>query len=124
MVSSDCLLPRGYKRVRSIRLLGIVLSLFCRREHLLHLRKVETRYLRLSLGGYLGFKGAVSVRLRAFGVSLCLVNAHLSAHDENLEDRIAEYGAVVDALRFGSQGDESVFDHESVDKKKRRRSSL
>ena len=39
---SDLLTPAGYIRIRSIRVLGIVLCVFCRRKHLNHLREIET----------------------------------------------------------------------------------
>ena len=47
-------------QVRSIRLVGIVLSLFCLARHLPHLRGLETQYTRLGFGGYWGSKGVVS----------------------------------------------------------------
>jgi inositol-1,4,5-trisphosphate 5-phosphatase len=32
-----------------------------------------------------GLKGAVSIRMTLYGVSLCFVNSHLSAHDHLLK---------------------------------------
>ena len=43
---------RGYVKVRSIRLMGIVLSLFCLTKHVPHIRGLETQYTRLGFGGY------------------------------------------------------------------------
>ena len=63
----------GYIKIRSYRLLGIVISVFCLKKHLVYLRNIETQYTRLSLGGYLGMKGAVSVRLELYGTSYCFV---------------------------------------------------
>jgi hypothetical protein len=37
--------------VKTIRLQGLLLSLFCLRKHLLHLRDIETQYTRTGLGG-------------------------------------------------------------------------
>ena len=65
--------PHGYIKVKSIRLLGIVLSVYCHQKHLVYLRNIETQYTRLSVGGYIGLKGAVSVRMEIYGVSLCFV---------------------------------------------------
>ena len=42
----------GYVKVKSIRLVGIVLSLFCLSEHIGHIRGLETQYSRLGFGGY------------------------------------------------------------------------
>lgn len=47
------LAPHGYVKIRTIRLLGIVLSIFVLRNHLIHIKNMETQYTRLSLGGYL-----------------------------------------------------------------------
>ena len=73
MTVSKELRPDGFIKVKSIRLLGIVLSVFCHEKHLVFLRNMETQYTRLSVGGYVGLKGAVSVRLEIYGVSLCFV---------------------------------------------------
>ena len=37
--------------------------------------------VRLGLNGYWGNKGTVSVRFNLYGVSLCVLNSHLAAHD-------------------------------------------
>ena len=42
----------GYVKVKSIRLVGIVLSLFCLSKHIGHIRGLETQYSRLGFGGY------------------------------------------------------------------------
>ena len=73
MAVIDELKPHGYIKIRSIRLLGIVLSVFCLAKHIPHLRNIETQYTRLSVGGYIGLKGAVSVRLELYGTSCCFV---------------------------------------------------
>ncbi len=88
-----------YKRVSRIRLLGVVLCLYVHRRHLLHLREVESRYLRLA---HLGLKGAVAVRMKLYGISVCFVNSHLTSHDWNLPARIDEYNRVVDEMHFKS----------------------
>ena len=95
--------PYEYIKVRSYRLLGIVISLFCLKHHLVHLRNIETQHTRLSLGGYWGFKGAVSIRLELYGVSYCFVCTHLSAHDNLLEQRVNEYNTIIDGHTYKSQ---------------------
>ena len=70
---SNELRPHGFIKVKSIRLLGIVLNVYCHERHLVYLRNIETQYTRLSVGGYIGLKGAVSVRLEIYGVSMCFV---------------------------------------------------
>ena len=40
------------------------------------------------------------LRMRLYGVSMCFVGCHLSAHDYNLERRIAEYESVVENIHL------------------------
>jgi hypothetical protein len=47
----DVLARWDYVKVKTIRLQGLLLSLFCLRKHLLHLRDIETQYTRTGLGG-------------------------------------------------------------------------
>jgi len=110
----NVLTAEDYVKIRSIRLLGIVLNVYCLRKHLAFLRKIETQYTRLSLGGYLGFKGAVSVRFEVYGVSYCFVDSHLSAHDNMLETRINEYNNVIDTHKFKNRDTNNILYHDYV----------
>ncbi len=98
---SDVVLgEKGLKRVRRVRLLGAVLCVYVRRRHLAHLREVEAAHLRLSGAG---LKATVCARMRMYGVSLCFVNSHLTAHDWNLRQRVEEYGRCLEEIHFKSR---------------------
>lgn len=47
----DILEKRDYVKVKTIRLQGLVLSVYCLRRHLLNLRDIETNYTRTGLSG-------------------------------------------------------------------------
>lgn len=47
----DILEKRDYVKVKTIRLQGLVLSIFCLRRHILNLRDIETNYTRTGLSG-------------------------------------------------------------------------
>lgn len=47
----DLLSVRGYVGIRSEQMQGLLLVLFTKREHLLHITEVETEYTRTGLGG-------------------------------------------------------------------------
>lgn len=47
----DLLGERGYVMIKSLQMQGLLLVMFTKREHLLHLRAVETDYTRTGLGG-------------------------------------------------------------------------
>lgn len=47
-----------------------------------------------------------------YGCSICLVNAHLAAHDHMLEERINDYEKIVQEHKFHVKTKEAIFDHE------------
>lgn len=47
----DLLNERGYVAIKSLQMQGLLLVVFTKRQHLLHLREVETEYTRTGLGG-------------------------------------------------------------------------
>ncbi|XP_021710315.1 phosphatidylinositol 4,5-bisphosphate 5-phosphatase A isoform X3 [Aedes aegypti] len=110
----DLLKERDYVVIKTEQMQGLLLSVFARRKHLLHLRQVETEYTRTGLGGIWGNKGAVSIRLNVYGCSICLVNSHLAAHDHMLEERINDYDKIVQEHKFHVKTKETIFDHDYV----------
>lgn len=59
-----------------------------------------------------GNKGAVSIRFKLYGVSVCLVNAHLAAHDHMLDERIKDFEKIVDEHKFHIKHTPDIFQHE------------
>lgn len=108
------LAPLGYVKVRSIRLLGLVLTLFCLDRHVPYLRSLETQYTRLGFAGYWGSKGAVSIRFNIYGVSVCVVNSHLAAHDHNQLARVESYNTVLGSHTFAHKETELILYHDYV----------
>lgn len=47
----ELLSERDYVAIKSEQMQGLLLVLFTKREHMLHLREVETEYTRTGLGG-------------------------------------------------------------------------
>jgi len=108
------LAPLGYIKVRSIRLVGIVLSLFALVKHVPHLRGIETQYTRLGFAGYWGSKGCVSVRFKIYGVSVCIVNSHLAAHEQFYQDRVDSYNTVLGSHLYSTEETELILYHDYV----------
>jgi len=106
--------PAGFLKVRSIRLVGIILSFFCKREHVPYLRELETQYTRLGFAGYWGSKGGVSVRFKLYGVSVCVVNSHLAAHDQFLQARLDSYNTIIDGHTYSQQETRHILNHDYV----------
>lgn len=78
------------------------------------LTSLKVNYTRTGFGGMWGNKGGVSIRADIDGVSLCLVNSHLAAHYENLDQRVADYNSIIDGQRFNHQQTPDILSHESV----------
>lgn len=93
---------------------GLLLIVFVRRKHLLHVRGVEAEYTRTGLGGIWGNKGAVSIRMNMYGTSVVFVNAHLAAHDHMLEERVDDYNDIIEHHKFHVKPTQSIMQHEWV----------
>ncbi|CAB3359842.1 Hypothetical predicted protein [Cloeon dipterum] len=110
----DLLITKDFVKIKTIRLQGLLLSIFCQRRHLLKVRDMETQYTRTGLGGIWGNKGAVSIRLAVSGVSMSIVNCHLSAHDHMKEERVAEYNTILKSHTYSTKETSYVLYHDYV----------
>ncbi|XP_034951373.1 inositol polyphosphate 5-phosphatase K-like [Chelonus insularis] len=113
-VYREALKEYDYVKIRTQRLQGLVLNIFCLRKHLTHLRLVEARYTKTGLGGMWGNKGAVSVRLNIYGINICIVNTHLTPHDHLLSDRIADYNTILKEHTFKVPETRHILFHDYV----------
>ncbi|CAM9274896.1 unnamed protein product [Ectocarpus sp. 12 AP-2014] len=81
-----------YAMVTEQRLLGTYMLIMAKEDLCPKIANVQTAVVPTGLGGYLGNKGAVAVRLEVGGrSSLCFVCVHMAAHREYLLARNAEY---------------------------------
>ncbi|XP_033323124.2 inositol polyphosphate 5-phosphatase K [Megalopta genalis] len=110
----DVLKKYGYVKVCTQRLQGIVLIAFCLRKHITHLRLMEAQYTRTGFGGMWGNKGAVSIRLNIYGISMCVVNTHLTAHDHLLADRISDYNTILANHTFSCADTSKILYHDYI----------
>ncbi|CAK9799917.1 Inositol polyphosphate 5-phosphatase K [Anthophora quadrimaculata] len=103
-----------YVKIRTQRLQGLVLNVFCLRKHITHLRLIEAQYTRTGCGGMWGNKGAVSIRLNIYGINMCIVNTHLTPHDHLLSDRVADYNTILTNHSFTNQDTSKILFHDYV----------
>jgi len=108
------LAKRGFIKIKTIRLMGVVLSFFCLEKHVPYIRGIETQYTRLGLNGYWGNKGTVSVRFNIYGVSVCVLNSHLAAHDHFNQARIDSYNMVLGSHTYKDQATELIMYNDYV----------
>lgn len=111
---TEVLERKGYVRIKTIRLQGIIIAAFSLRKHLLSIREIESEYTKTGLSGMWGNKGAVSVRLGIYGCTMCFVNSHLSAHDDHLKDRVEDYNDIVKDQQFHINEHTQIFFHDYV----------
>ncbi|KAK9512782.1 hypothetical protein O3M35_001122 [Rhynocoris fuscipes] len=110
----NVLVKYGYIKAKTVRLVGIVLSMFCLRKHIIHLRDMQNISTRTGLMGLWGNKGGVSQRLQIYGCSICFVNCHLAAHDHLLQERISDYNQILHHQKFNTEEATSIFFHDYV----------
>ncbi|XP_076338896.1 inositol polyphosphate 5-phosphatase K-like isoform X3 [Tachypleus tridentatus] len=106
--------PWDYVKVKQVRLQGIILLFFCKRTHLVHLRRTQTAYTRTGFGGVWGNKGGVSIRFNVYSCSVCVVNCHFAPHDKELQQRIYEYNTIVDSQTFDDPQSKNILMHDYV----------
>jgi hypothetical protein len=110
----ETLAPFNFVKINTLRMQGLVTSLYLKRSHLIYLRDVETLWTRRGFGGIWGNKGAVSIRLVLHGCSICFVNCHLTPHDHLLKGRIEDYQEILNGQTFSCRETSNILFHDYV----------
>ncbi|TMW68020.1 hypothetical protein Poli38472_007692 [Pythium oligandrum] len=96
-----------YKLLLSKNLVGILLVVFVRADHVDYVREVHGATAGVGIMGMMGNKGGAAVRLSFYDSTLCFVCAHLAAHRENVTGRNADYANILSKIDF-KDNDESL----------------
>ncbi|XP_035522959.1 inositol polyphosphate 5-phosphatase K [Morone saxatilis] len=113
-VFMNALAPRGFVKVTSIRMQGLLLLLFAKQIHLPYIRNIQTTYTRTGIFGYWGNKGGVSVRFSFYGHMVCFLNCHLAAHMNYALQRVDEFEYILDTQDFDISDTPHILDHKVV----------
>ncbi|XP_012671957.2 inositol polyphosphate 5-phosphatase K isoform X2 [Clupea harengus] len=113
-VLMDTLAPKGYVKVTSVRMQGLLILLFAKQAHIPYIRDVQTTYTRTGIYGYWGNKGGVSIRFSFYGHMLCFLNCHLAAHMNYALQRVDEFEYILDTQDFDVNNTPNVLDHKVV----------
>ncbi|XP_028418102.1 inositol polyphosphate 5-phosphatase OCRL-1-like [Dendronephthya gigantea] len=103
----------NYEKVQSVRLVGMLLVVFIKAEYYNYIQEVDTRDVGTGIMGMMGNKGGVAVRFRLFNTTVCFVNSHLAAHQEEVERRNQDYRDIMARLTF-PRNSLSITDHDVV----------
>ena len=101
MMALDSHLGSSYVRVAERRMGGIALVVFTHRRHATKITGVETSFLPTGVLGVGTNKGAVALAFCLRGVRLCVVNAHLAAHQDKLLQRNKSVQEITRYMRLG-----------------------
>lgn len=108
------LAARGYLKVSSIRMQGLLLLFFSKLAHVPFIKDIQATYTRTGIFGYWGNKGGVSMRLSFYGHMMCFLNCHLAAHMQYATERVDEFEYILDTQTFHATKTPSVLDHKLV----------
>jgi len=87
-----------YHQVEVVRLVGIMLVVFIRQEHLESMYDVAMGKLGTGILNIVGNKGGVAVRFEVSDTKFCFVTSHLAAHAEELEKRNQDFHSIREEL--------------------------
>lgn len=104
----------GLVRVKSLRMLGMIIIVAVKSKHLPYVREIKTGYTRTAAYGWLGTKGGVGVRFILYGHSFCFVNCHLTAHLDGTKQRNSNFESIIKNMKFPIVKAAKVMEHDYV----------
>ncbi|XP_022656390.1 inositol polyphosphate 5-phosphatase OCRL-1-like isoform X1 [Varroa destructor] len=108
--------PRGnYREVKTVRLVGMMLSVFVDEKHLEYVTNVDSSYVGTGVLGMMGNKGGVAIRMDLHSTSVCFVNCHLAAHAEERDRRNQDFNDIRNKIMFNSlRPNRTIREHDHI----------
>ena len=114
LMALDSHLGPSYVRVAERRMGGLTLIVFTHRRHATKISGVETSFTPTGVLGVGTNKGAVALAFCIRGVRLCVVNAHLAAHQDKLLQRNMHVQEITKHLRLGTTAVELPLQYHTI----------
>ena len=100
--------PRGYLKVITQHLVGLVLLLYVDKRVVKYISDVSTKTISAGVMGVGGNKGAVCIEFRFDQSKICIVNCHLAAHQERVRQRNQNLAKISHKLNLEHHDNEIV----------------
>ena len=101
-----------YSLLVAHQLVGTTVSVFVRADFMNSIRQVEIASKKTGMGGMVGNKGSVAVKLNVLGANLCFVSSHFTAGQAAVTERDHDmFSAVAELQMSGGRG---ILDNEVV----------
>ena len=104
----------GLVRVRSLRMMGMIVLVAVQTKHLPYLEEIKTGFARTAVGGWLGTKGAVAIRFMLHKRTFCFINCHFAAHMDAIKQRNSNFESVLKYVTFPDVNVSRVLEHDVV----------
>ncbi|RYH28561.1 hypothetical protein EON65_11735 [archaeon] len=92
-----------YRLIARQHMVGLAILVFSTQQLESCISQVQVSTLARGVGGVLGNKGAVYVRMKILDSTMCIVNAHFTAHRENVHRRNEDYFAILTYPAFTNE---------------------
>lgn len=102
---------KGIAMVDYVRMMGLLLIVATKPQHLQFFREIRSTYTKTAFFGLLGTKGAVSIRFDLYGESFTFINNHFVAGEEYCTQRNSHYQSVMSKTLYANCNNPSIETH-------------
>ena len=109
----------AYRLIATKYLVGIAIVAFVKEKHAPNVRDVQVQTAGIGIGGFVGNKGAATLRFSYGNSTICIVSSHLSAHRNAVASRNSDFHNILSKILFKDSDDHhspghSILDHDYV----------
>lgn len=102
---------KGIAMVDYVRMMGLLLIVATKPQHLQFFREIRSTYTKTGFYGLLGTKGAVSIRFDLYNESFTFVNNHYIAGEDYCEQRNNHYKSIMAKTLYANCTNVAIDDH-------------